>query len=82
MIQAILGSLCDFWLFLKLDTFTNPGRDYSLIFIIILFFIRAIDYFREIPDGLFFFDVVITTPVPGGIDDILQLMYKTSPLKR
>ena len=67
IIQASLVSLCDTRLFLNMDNFTNPERDFFLVFMLILLFIQTLDHFPEIPDGRFFFDVAIIAPGPDGL---------------
>ena len=49
-----------------------------LVFILVLLFIHTIGYFPEKPDGLLFFDVVITTPGLDRIYNVLQLLYKNT----
>ena len=66
---------------IKLDNFTNPEQFVFGFFMLILTFIQTLDYFPEIPDGWFFFGVVITTPGLDYIDNIMQLLCNTTEVK-
>ena len=81
IIQDSLGSLCDARVLLKQDTFTNPERGPFFALMLILLFIHKIYYFPQIPDRSLFFYLLITTPGPDGLYNVLQMLCNTMALK-
>ena len=68
--------------FLDIDVFTNPVCDFIVFYLMrIVPFNNTLDYIASILEGLFFINVIITTPALDSLDNVLQLLLNTISVK-